>query len=305
MKWETERWIKLYTRDTVTWRRWGWQGQCVFLQLLRRVDSTGGIDLDGLEPWEAVSIASDGMPEDICRAGVDALLSTGTCVVEAGELRLPNYAAAQESRTSDAERKRRQRAKRKREQESQDVTASGTSRTSVTPCDSRSQQVTDGHDKRDRERDREIERERDVDGGGARDPLTVDPSTLTRSEIEQALQAAGCAIVVPRQLDYAKERAVEVGGLGVLVAKLVELRDEARGRGEVWQAGRAVQSRNFAKAVAEPEHRAFLDVAPEFSTQRSPPPKYKTPEEMTPEELAAHEASEAQWAAFARGELGS
>lgn len=163
MKWEDERWVKLYTRDSVTWRRWGWMGQCVFLQLLRKVDHYGRIDLDdGLEPWEAVMLASDGMPEDVCRGGIDALIRTGTLAVGAKSMVLVNYQEAQLARTSDKERKRRQREKERADREQvQSVTKRDHASQNVTDSHTASHGVTARHDKIDREIEREKEREKE------------------------------------------------------------------------------------------------------------------------------------------------
>lgn len=171
MKWEDERWVKLYTRDSVTWRRWGWKGQCVFLHLLRKVDHFGRIVLDdGLEPWEAVSFASDGMPEDICRDGIAALVRTKTLRIEGGVMELVNYTDAQEARTSAAERKRRQRERERAMAElaereggavleiAQGVTKRDGQSRSVTDSHAESRGVTRSHDKIDRETERETDR---------------------------------------------------------------------------------------------------------------------------------------------------
>ncbi len=127
MDWCNERYVRVYTRDTLTWKRLRWNGQCVLLQVLRRLDRAGRVALDGMEPWEAVVLLCDA-PEDVAHEGMAACLDAGVLVKHDGDLVAPNYIEAQECSASDAERKRRQRDRDKARAEA-----------------ARSQNVTDGH----------------------------------------------------------------------------------------------------------------------------------------------------------------
>ncbi len=127
---ENERYVRIYTRDTVTWKRWGWQSKAVFCLLIRKVDRAGVLDLSGLEAHEAVGIALD-VPCDIAAICVEDWLKTGTVTVANDSLCVPRYIEAQEARSSDRQRQKESRD-RKRDRASRGVTAE-------------SQNVTDGH----------------------------------------------------------------------------------------------------------------------------------------------------------------
>lgn len=111
MDWTNERYVRLYIRDTTTWKRIGWDGQCVLMQLLRKVDRSGVLPLDDMEPWEAIMLHTDA-PEDTARRGTAALLRVGTVEVRGTHLVMPNYLAAQECVKSDALRAKEYRERR-------------------------------------------------------------------------------------------------------------------------------------------------------------------------------------------------
>jgi hypothetical protein len=132
-----ERYVRVYTRDTVTWKRLGWDGQCILLQLLRKVDRAGTVELDGLEPWEAISLLT-GAPEQVARAGTAKCLTVGTIVISKDRLVLPKFIEAQEALKSDKQRQRESRERR-----AALTTPDVTNRDSdITPCDETSQPVT-------------------------------------------------------------------------------------------------------------------------------------------------------------------
>lgn len=112
MDWENERYVRLFTRDTLTWRLLGWQGQAVLALLSRKLDRAGVLDTDG-EPPALVVAAVTGIPEEISRIGLAALVDRG--VVEVGDrvLVMPNFIEAQEANASDAQRQRESRARRR------------------------------------------------------------------------------------------------------------------------------------------------------------------------------------------------
>ena len=45
MDFPNERYVRLYTRETTTWRLLGWEGQALLPQVLRLVDRSGVLDL--------------------------------------------------------------------------------------------------------------------------------------------------------------------------------------------------------------------------------------------------------------------
>lgn len=111
MHFEDERFVKIYTRDTVTWKLLGWEGRCVLVMLLRKVDRAGCLDVPP-EGMEGLCLLLD-LPEDITDRGLSACLRRG-CVVHTGTvLTIPRFSAGQESRQSDKLRQQESRAKRR------------------------------------------------------------------------------------------------------------------------------------------------------------------------------------------------
>lgn len=148
MDFSNERYVKLYTRDTTNWRRLGWKGQAALVLLLRKVDRSGALELEGIEPWEAVSLAT-GLPEDVTREGVAKMLEQDTVRVVGDLLVFPKHIEAQEALKSDRLRQKESRERRaiglpregSRTVTAQPVESRGVTRRhasaerSVTPCD--------------------------------------------------------------------------------------------------------------------------------------------------------------------------
>jgi hypothetical protein len=118
MRWSDERWIKVYTRDTGDWLALGWEAQALFLFALRKADAagvvrTGKMRLRGLS-------GMTGVPLNVVERAAPLLLEDGCLRESDGGYIIPNFMAAQEARTSDAQRKREQR-----ERDRADAMASG------------------------------------------------------------------------------------------------------------------------------------------------------------------------------------
>lgn len=148
MNFDDERFVKIFTRDTVTWKLLGWEGRCVLLMLLRKVDRAGCVDLgSGIE---GLALLLD-LPEDVTERGFAACLRRG-CVTQHDQIAVvPNFVRAQDSRQTDRVRQAESRARRrdsglvsqnvtdtctvvtKRDEASQPVTRSHTESHDVTP----------------------------------------------------------------------------------------------------------------------------------------------------------------------------
>jgi hypothetical protein len=145
---DDERFVKIFTRDTVTWKLLGWEGRCVLLMLLRKVDRAGCVDLgSGIE---GLALLLD-LPEDVTERGFAACLRR-SCVTQHDQIAVvPNFVRAQDSRQTDRVRQAESRARRrdsglvsqnvtdtneqvtKRDEASQPVTRSHTESHDVTP----------------------------------------------------------------------------------------------------------------------------------------------------------------------------
>lgn len=147
MNFDDERFVKIFTRDTVTWKLLGWEGRCVLLMLLRKVDRAGCIDLaSGIE---GLALLLD-LPEDVTERGFAACLRRG-CVTQREHIAVvPNFVRAQDSRQTDRVRQAESRARRRDSglvsQNVTDPTEAVTKRDEVsqpvTPCHTASHDVT-------------------------------------------------------------------------------------------------------------------------------------------------------------------
>ncbi len=111
MNFEDERYVRVYTRKTVTTKLLGWDGRMCLHALLLEVDRAGVIDLEGLDPAEALAALAD-LPLEHARSGMSKLLDRKVVVVTNGVLFVPNFIRAQEAKQSDAQRQRESRARR-------------------------------------------------------------------------------------------------------------------------------------------------------------------------------------------------
>jgi hypothetical protein len=107
MRWEDERYVRVYTRDTGEWLALGWEAQAIFLFALRKADRAG-IVRTGKAGARGLA-GMTGIPLDVVTRSLPLLLEDG-CVRECdGGYIIPNFIAAQEVPISDAQRKRDQR----------------------------------------------------------------------------------------------------------------------------------------------------------------------------------------------------
>lgn len=113
MDYTNERWVKLYVRATVTWHTWPWEAQALFPQLLRVVDRAGVLDVGDHDPVDALSAYLPRWPREVLEVGLAGLCKTGTVELEGERALMPRFLAAQEAKTSDAQRSRSYRSRRK------------------------------------------------------------------------------------------------------------------------------------------------------------------------------------------------
>jgi hypothetical protein len=110
MRFEDERYIRSYTRDTIAWKMLPWESKCLLQLLFRKVDRVGLLDV-GDYGIEGIAVIVE-LPVHIVEAGLPKLLEK-QMVQWTGDHRdvlfIPNFLAAQEAHTSDAQRKRDQR----------------------------------------------------------------------------------------------------------------------------------------------------------------------------------------------------
>ena len=156
MRWEEERYVRVYTRDTTEWSMLSWEARALFVEVLRKVDRAGTLNMGrhGLRGLAALIR----YPAQVVERAMPELLDDGCIVIEGSALTVPNYVIAQEAKKSDAARKREQRERdvvaaslpapepghqvTNRDTESQCVTESHERSRAVTPSHGRSRLVT-------------------------------------------------------------------------------------------------------------------------------------------------------------------
>ena len=137
MRWEDERYVRVYSRDTIDWLGLSFEAQALFVLLLRKVDRAGVLPL-GKHGKRGVALAIGHVREwPRLEPALEELLTDG-CVrtsADGASLVVPNFIAAQEARSSDKARQQKAR------ETARDLAAAN----DVTLRDVKSQAVTHGH----------------------------------------------------------------------------------------------------------------------------------------------------------------
>lgn len=142
MNWSDERYVRLYTRDTVGWVALPWEARCVLVLLLRKVDRAGVLDIGDHGNEGLAGLLQ--MPIEVVERGMAKLIARGTVVLNEadGTLVMPNFMDAQEAKQSD---RVRQKESRERRRVGSTVTLRDTPSRNVTERHEESHAVTDGH----------------------------------------------------------------------------------------------------------------------------------------------------------------
>lgn len=111
MDFANERYVRLYTRDTVTWRRWSWQARAVFGLLLRKVDRSGVLDTGRDDKADALALIID-VPLDVTATVLAEWVNSGTVELKETAIFLPRLREAQEAAQSDKMRQTQSRERR-------------------------------------------------------------------------------------------------------------------------------------------------------------------------------------------------
>lgn len=111
MDFADERFVRIFVRDSKTWLRWGWEGQAVFVLVMRKFDQCGRID-DVDDPAEDVALLT-GLPVEVVRVGLPRILGSKTFVHTGRSLECPNFIDGQTASRSDSARCREYRARLK------------------------------------------------------------------------------------------------------------------------------------------------------------------------------------------------
>lgn len=113
MDWSNEGYVRVYTRDTKTWIKLGWEGQALIMFLFRRADRAGL--LDGVRDADDIAVVlANGMPPDAIERGLKRLLDSNVAAITDNGMVLPNFVEAQSANKSDKARQRESRDQRRK-----------------------------------------------------------------------------------------------------------------------------------------------------------------------------------------------
>lgn len=113
MDWANERYARVYTRDTTTWKLLTWEARALLVLLLRKVDRMGVLEV-GLDGHLGMAAHVE-MPPDVVERALAQLVARGVVVDADGAYVLPNFLEAQEAVQTDAHRSREYRARKRDE----------------------------------------------------------------------------------------------------------------------------------------------------------------------------------------------
>lgn len=112
MNWEDERYVRLYTRDTGDWSALSWDAQALFMQLLRKADRAGVLQLGKRGRSALPFMLCHPTEADRIDAALSELLDDGCVELRGSFLVIPNFTAAQEAKQSDRMRQQESRQRR-------------------------------------------------------------------------------------------------------------------------------------------------------------------------------------------------
>ena len=92
MRWEDERYVRVYTRDTPDWCALSWEARALFAFLLRRVDRAGIVDLGRSGVRGLAGMVQ--MPPEVVERALPELLADGSVLQTGTTLVIPNFVAA-------------------------------------------------------------------------------------------------------------------------------------------------------------------------------------------------------------------
>jgi DNA-binding transcriptional ArsR family regulator len=150
LQWSDERYVRIYTRDTLDWSALSWDAQGLWTALNRKATRTGRIDLGRVGRRGVAALVGRAELADRLGAALDELLADGCVRIEGSALVIPDFIEAQEAVSSGA---KRMREHRERQREAEEEAASGAtpgdapspSGDETSPGDETSQNVTRGY----------------------------------------------------------------------------------------------------------------------------------------------------------------
>lgn len=181
MDWTNERYVRLWVRDGMPWKRATWEARCTYAMLIRKVDRSGVLGELGAATPEALAVMIE-MPLAVVMVGEPQLVDLGIIVrrdTHGGSYFVPDFGPAEEAVQSDKLRAANSRARRRE-------VALGS--TDVTKRDSAPRDNEQLPKKRVTKRD-----EKSLQSG----PVLSGRSGPAQTAGEKTLSARGCATALP------------------------------------------------------------------------------------------------------------
>jgi hypothetical protein len=111
MDWSSERYVRVYTRDTADWLALGWEAQALFVLLLRKMDRVGSLDLGRHGARGLAALLR--VPLEVVERALPLLLADGCIEQHETVLVCRNFIEAQEASMSAAARQKESRLRRR------------------------------------------------------------------------------------------------------------------------------------------------------------------------------------------------
>jgi hypothetical protein len=107
MRWEDERYVRIYTRDTSALAALGWEARALLWEVFRKMDRVGVLAL-GKHGARGLA-ALTAMPVDLVERALALLIADGVLVMRGDDLFCPNFMHAQECVKSNSLRQKEKR----------------------------------------------------------------------------------------------------------------------------------------------------------------------------------------------------
>ena len=244
MNWSDERYVRLYTRDTVEWEMLPWQSRALWPLLLRKLDRASVLSLGRHGARGLAALVK--LPPEVVEPGLAGLLSDG-CIcygADGSTIVAPNFIEAQEAAQSDKFRARESRERKRSEaqrgesitkrddasrnvtDESRNVTDRHAPSHGVTPRHTASQSVTPYRTTPCRA-EPSVPDNADIYNAGARDPCATASASASATSTDTTPARTSRAVLVAEVRaavgTAARAGVVPEAGLIVAIAEIAEV----------------------------------------------------------------------------------
>lgn len=112
MDWSNESYVRLYTRDTMTWEMLSWDARCVFMALLRKVDRAGVVDTNS-HGIAGLAVLLRCPNKTLLMNAINELLTEKLVTTDGSVFVIPNFIEAQEASKANKQSQKESREKKR------------------------------------------------------------------------------------------------------------------------------------------------------------------------------------------------